>query len=344
MAAKKKKKKKKKSSKSKSKEKKKKKKGKKKTSKKSKKTKKDKTEEKSASKKEIDDKKEKTMEKSASEKEEDKKSEDSKKESGSNKPTGIGKDTPAITSFSQLDAQSENVKSAGSDSEDESKNSEEKDSKEIEDKKEQVKVKEEKEEVEEKDAKKDKKEQISSDEVKEWLKDVRPDTTKEVDKGRGSSLKTVLIILIILSALSAVVGGIFYYRSSVDVTQETTSPIANEVPVDTATPTPTETPEDEIILSEYSVNVLNGSGTAGEAGRVAGFLTELGFEEPETGNAESFDFITTSVSMKEEVPEAVFDEINEALEEDYVVERADEPLEEDSSYDIIIIVGTRREG
>ena len=34
-----------------------------------------------------------------------------------------------------------------------------------------------------------KKEQISSAEVKEWLKDVRPDTTKEVEKGRGPGEK-----------------------------------------------------------------------------------------------------------------------------------------------------------
>ena len=109
--------------------------------------------------------------------------------------------------------------------------------------------------------------ETSSQEIKEWLKEVRPDTTKEVEKGNGPNAKVVVLIVVILLILGAVVGGFFYYRQSVSEPkiQPTPTPVA-------AIPTPTAVAV-EVDLKTISVRVLNGSGTTGEAGRVKGLLT-----------------------------------------------------------------------
>ena len=75
---------------------------------------------------------------------------------------------------------------------------------------------------------------------------------------------------------------------------------------------------------------------------MASLIEDLGASEPNTGNADSYDYTTTTVSLKESVPSKLFESIKKNLSEEYIVEKSDTPLEEDSSYDIIIIVGTKK--
>lgn len=181
---------------------------------------------------------------------------------------------------------------------------------------------------------------ISSEEVKEWLKDVRPDTTKELEKGGRSFFKTLLIILVFLLIGGAIVGGFFYYQRG--VSKKASEP---EKPTKTA-PTeiskaPTPTPE-EVDISKFSISVLNGSGVAGEAAKVASLLKQAGFSEPKTGNAQSYDYTTTIVSLKQDVPNTVFEKLKEVLSDSYSVEKSETPLRDDSTYDITIIVGSKK--
>lgn len=182
---------------------------------------------------------------------------------------------------------------------------------------------------------------LSSEEVKKWLTDVRPDTTKEVEKGGGPNFKLILFILAALLLIGAVVGGIIYFKSNVSkpgVEKETGQAGVSLTP----TPSVTPTPEAKIDFSKYSVNVLNGSGVVGEAGRVAESLKDLKFKEIKTGNAESYDFTTTSVRLKAEVPDKVYEKISEVLSASYNVEKAKDALDKDSTYDIVITVGTKK--
>jgi Tfp pilus assembly protein PilP len=181
-------------------------------------------------------------------------------------------------------------------------------------------------------------EEQSSDQIKEWLKEVRPDTSKEVEKKSKISGKLIIFVLLTL-ALVGVVGGGFYYFNS-RVTKEESEVVVEE-PSPTSTPTPTEAPE-EVDLSEYNLNVLNGSGVAGEAGAVDTLLQGADFTEAETGNADSYDYTTTVISMKKNVPSSVYTTIKEALEDDYIVEKDDEYLDDSSDYDIVVTVGPKR--
>ena len=95
-------------------------------------------------------------------------------------------------------------------------------------------------------------------------------------------------------------------------------------------------------MSEYAVSILNGSGVPGEAGAIEELLTDAGFTEFETGNADSYDYLETEVSAKEDTPVVVYTAIEEALSDTYEVSKSESSLSEDSSFDVIVIVGAKK--
>jgi hypothetical protein len=263
---------------------------------------------------------EKKKEEVEDEKEEVKVNEENKDEQKDKSP-----DVPKVASFSMLDTPTppqKNEKNAQEKSE--KKDEKEEDTDEV-NKDEEGKAKDD--------------EKVSSDEVKEWLKDIRPDTTKEVEKKSGSKFKVFLGFFVLLLVIAAVVGGVFYYQKGVGGMIEPTDQEDQKEPgvtVEEPSATPTEEPLD---LSSYRVSVLNGSGVAGAAANAKDELEEAGFEEVNIGNADSSDYDSTVVSKKESVDEKVFEKVRDTLSNDYSVVKSDENLEEDSTYDVIIILG-----
>ena len=170
---------------------------------------------------------------------------------------------------------------------------------------------------------------------------------KEKPKPKPDKLPFWILFFAFLLGLTlgaGLIGGIFYYRSRVDnafkneVVEEAT---VSETDLEASSPAPAETStEAEIDLSEYTVQILNGSGIAGEAGRVEALLNNAEITDTTKGNAGSYDFTKTEVALKKDVPSAVYDEIADALPS-YVVTEAD-PLGEIADYDIIITVGSEK--
>lgn len=156
---------------------------------------------------------------------------------------------------------------------------------------------------------------------------------------KHSCLKAVMfwsILSFILGALIA--SGMFMWRgasiqSMGGPAEKTPAPTV----VPTSTPEPTEAPAGGEDLSQYSIQVLNGSGIAGTAGDVATLLESAGFESVEVGNADSTDYEQTEVSLASGVDSSVYDAIEEALV-DYDVAQSEELA--DSDYDVVIIVGS----
>jgi len=167
---------------------------------------------------------------------------------------------------------------------------------------------EEKYEAEDKTSGKTEKGEISSNEIKEWLKEVRPDTTKEVEKSSGSNFSGIFVALVVLLLLGAAGGGFYYYKTKISSTPPNQEEKTTE---ETPTSVPTATPKEEIDYSKYILRVNNGSGVAGEASRVAKFFEDLKFKEVTAGNADKSDYTITVVSYKKDVPEAVIEKVKE---------------------------------
>lgn len=165
-----------------------------------------------------------------------------------------------------------------------------------------------------------------------------------------SGTKLVIVVITILVVLGGIVGGgVLVYRNatssptgsdSQSPLPDSTNPAPGTEQVD-VTPSPIPSPQAEIDKSEFSINVLNGSGIAGEAGKVAALLEDADFETVDTGNADSYDFTGTEISVKAGNT-ALLSAIEAALEDVYEIGDTDLTLDEDSEYDAVITVGTSK--
>lgn len=172
---------------------------------------------------------------------------------------------------------------------------------------------------------------------------IEPEPTENTDKLPFWVL--FLSFLIGVSLGAGLIGGIFYYQSSVDnlsiISEETTQPSASPKVSDSkSTPSPStdeDAVEADVNLSVYKVQVLNGSGIGGEAAKAETLVVNAGFTNTTTGNAKSYSHTTTEIQYKDSVDKRAFSPLEKALEV-YVVERTD-VLPESNAYDIVIIVG-----
>lgn len=124
-----------------------------------------------------------------------------------------------------------------------------------------------------------------------------------------------------------------------DQEDEGLSAFATPEPVQTSTPTPTSTAE-PVAREELTINILNGTGVAGEASLLQAELTDLGYDNIEASNAEDQDETRTTVTYGPSVGEDVKEEINDLLEEMYTdVRIVEDELDE---FDIQILTGPRQ--
>ena len=153
-----------------------------------------------------------------------------------------------------------------------------------------------------------------------------------------------LAFLIGLSLGAGLIGGIFFYKSRVegmDLTSGTSKPESTITPQESVNepPLPESSPAsaEKTDLTKVNVQILNGSGIAGEAGRVDALLKKAGFTKTVTGNASTYNFTKTTVSIKKDAPADVYLAIEKALST-YVLEK-NENLSSSSSYTVVITVG-----
>lgn len=143
--------------------------------------------------------------------------------------------------------------------------------------------------------------------------------------------------------VGALVGGLITYFSGISnmssSSNVTPTPIATTLP-DTNTVTPTATPASSLKKDAIKIQVLNGSGVSGLAGKVKTMLEGLGYKNVVAGNASSSDFKETEVAIKESKKEYL-DLIIKDLTDDYKAVEADKPLSATSAYDVVITLGTK---
>lgn len=182
---------------------------------------------------------------------------------------------------------------------------------------------------------------VSKDDVKDWLKDVKPNVSVEVERSSNFNMKIVLVLIVIVAIVGAITGGFYYYKKGVEKVsvnnQESKAMPVTVIPTQNVTPTPAV----KVELDKLSVSILNGSGKVGEAGVVKALVVESGFTSGNisTGNAKTYDYEETTVALKEGISEDVFKTIMAALGEKYNVASKSESLEKSSKYDVVITVG-----
>lgn len=178
---------------------------------------------------------------------------------------------------------------------------------------------------------------------KEWLNDIKPVDAPEEKSPTGKNILLVLIIFIILGGL--VGGGIYYYQNSLNKTEDSSVEITSAqptVPPSMVESTPTPEASSSAKLDSLKVNILNGSGKAGEAGKAADLLIAGGFVDANItkGNASSYDFTDTEVSVKGDADKTLFDQVKKLLKGYSVVKSATD-LKSTSTYDVVVTVGSK---
>lgn len=107
-----------------------------------------------------------------------------------------------------------------------------------------------------------------------------------------------LIIIILLGILAAG----FFFRSKVKRLvmggSPTPTPVATEIPTPTSTPNP-------LNRSDWSFEVLNGSGESGLAKKIGGQLQDLGYQVVKTGNAPKSNYTQTQILVRQDQMEKV---------------------------------------
>jgi len=105
-------------------------------------------------------------------------------------------------------------------------------------------------------------------------------------------------------------------------------------------PTPTTKPtisSSSLDRSSLRIQVLNGSGIQGAASEMNTFLTEQGYTDITTGNADSFEYEDVSISVKS-TKSNFLKQLETDLSDSYTIGGTDTSLSS-SEYDVVIIIG-----
>ena len=156
---------------------------------------------------------------------------------------------------------------------------------------------------------------------------------------RPSDKFNILVILIPgILLLGALLGGIFFYQTTLNKNGETPTPAPTATP---PTGTPAASPSGTFDLTKYPINVENGSGIPGTAGSAKDLLTKAGFKVSSTGNAATYDFTDTIIETKSDVPQAFIDKLTTTLSGIYKV-GTNKTLPSTSTDEVVVIIGSSK--
>lgn len=138
--------------------------------------------------------------------------------------------------------------------------------------------------------------------------------------------------------LGAILGGIVFYQRGVNRGQEEA---ASPTPIAIASTAPIASPSATIDLTKYTIDILNGSGISGEAGKVKTILTTTGFKVGSTGNAATYDYTKTLIKAKSDVDAAFVSQLSTALGKTYLIDSS-QTLATSSADEVQVVVGSSK--
>jgi hypothetical protein len=116
-------------------------------------------------------------------------------------------------------------------------------------------------------------------------------------KNSGKKWGGILLVLGIIT-IAAILGFIFFQmRGLVGTSQPSPEP--------SPTPIPSPSPEPVLQRSDWSFEILNGSGASGAAKNIAAKVQELGYRVVKTGNADKSNYADTQILVQKDLLEKV---------------------------------------
>lgn len=116
---------------------------------------------------------------------------------------------------------------------------------------------------------------------------------------KSNSIWIIVVVIIIL----ILAGGGFFFRHQIKslFSPSTTNPTPTPTAV-TENPTPTPV---ALVKSDWSLEVVNGSGAGGLAKKIADKITALGYNVIKVGNADKSDYAQSEILVKKELLDKV---------------------------------------
>lgn len=186
-----------------------------------------------------------------------------------------------------------------------------------------------------------KKKMMVVEEVEE-IKETPEQITTPVEVIEEEVEKTNYLWIIIPTALliGALVGGLITYFSGISKlnTDVTPTPVASKQPVVEATPS--ASPSTTIKREDIKLQVLNGSGVSGLAGKAKTYLEGLGYKDVAVGNASVSNLVETTIAVKDSKKE-LLDIVSADLSKNYKVAKTIDTLVTTSKYDFVITLGSK---
>lgn len=169
-------------------------------------------------------------------------------------------------------------------------------------------------------------------EQKEEVEDLFEKETSQVPQEISVKIqpkRKLWVWVLVVLALASIVGiGMMFVRGDSSGTAPTPTP----------TPIPSPTPAPVLDRADLTVEVLNGGGAVGAAGKMRDFLKEKGYSVESVGNTDEYTYEETEILVKPD-KEAYLSLLKEDLAADYLIGSTAATLEEDASYDARVIVG-----
>lgn len=183
------------------------------------------------------------------------------------------------------------------------------------------------------------KRRVLVDELFQKKDPVDSEVMPEISAHSRSSKRSIFVWAFVIILTSLVAGVVIMLASgnNMGITLPAFGPTPTPTP--TGTPTPTPTPDvSKLDRATISIQVLNGSGTSGAAGKMKTALEESGFTVKDTANAQNYDYEKTEIIVKEDKKDYI-PLLEEDLKKLYTLAPSVSTLDEDVPYDVRIIVG-----
>jgi hypothetical protein len=164
----------------------------------------------------------------------------------------------------------------------------------------------------------------------------KPGIMPEISVHKNRPIASLFVWAIVTILVAVVTGGILF------AVAKKTSPFnlfVRPAPTPTATPSVTPTPTPLTVdKTSFEIQVLNGGGAAGAAGKMKSFLEDKGYSVLGTGNTDEYTYTTTEIHGKTTMKDAIAN-LQADLKSTYTLGTVAADLAASASADVQVIVG-----